>query len=313
MAKFAKPEKQAASVMKRMQGSTLRSVGTVRNYELRLKLAAQWIQQNRLGSLRELTPERALDYLRQRAALVGQKTLDMDRQAIQMMMRQVTGQLAEGQTLQVIKSTAPEQPRTARAKPGQPNNLGRRLSEQSRLYTRQQIELIAARQAPHNALATEIAEAAGLRAHELLTLRRVHHRAPDERPAHELKFSGIRENTIGYTVHGKGGLTREVRIPIELARRLEATRLQEPRRVTDRGVHYSQLYNIGGGQAWSESFSAASKTALGWSRGAHGLRHVYAQERLSTLQRQLTRQDALRVVSQEMGHFRPEITEVYLR
>lgn len=62
MAKFAKPATQAASVMKRMQGGAIRSVGTVRNYELRLKLVTQWVQQNRLGSLRELTPERALDY-----------------------------------------------------------------------------------------------------------------------------------------------------------------------------------------------------------------------------------------------------------
>lgn len=309
MAKFAKPATQAASVMKRMQGSTLRSVGTVRNYELRLKLVTEWIQQNRLGSLRELTPERALEYLRQRATQVGQKTLDMDRQAIQAMMRHVTGRLGEGQTLPVLKSTAPERA----AKAGEPNNLGRRLSEESRLYTREQVALIAARQAPHNALATEIAAAAGLRAHELLTLRRIHHRAPDERPAHALKFEGVRADSIAYTVHGKGGLTREVRIPVELARRLERTRLPEPRQVTDRGVHYQQIYAIGGGQAWSASFSTASNAALGWSKGAHGLRHCYAQERLRTMQGHLTRREALRVVSQEMGHFRAEITEVYLR
>jgi len=309
MAKFAKPATQAASVMKRMQGGALRSVGTVRNYELRLKLASQWIQQNRLGSLRELTPERALEYLRQRATQVGQKTLDMDRQAIQAMMRHVTGRLGEGQTLPVLESTAPERA----AKAGEPNNLGRRLSEESRLYTREQVALIAARQAPHNALATEIAAAAGLRAHELLTLQRIHHRAPDERPAHALKFEGIRADSIAYTVHGKGGLTREVRIPVELARRLERTRLPEPRQVTDRGVHYQQLYAIGGGQAWSTSFSTASNAALGWSKGGHGLRHCYAQERLRTMQGHLTRCEALRVVSQEMGHFRPEITEVYLR
>jgi hypothetical protein len=34
---------------------------------------------------------------------------------------------------------------------------------------------------------------------------------------------------------------------------------------------------------------------------------------MATLQRHLTRKQALAVVSQEMGHFRPEITEVYLR
>jgi integrase len=128
-----------------------------------------------------------------------------------------------------------------------------------------------------------------------------------------MKFSGIRETTISYTVHGKGGLIREVRIPIPLAQRLERTRLTEARIVKDRGINYQQLYGIGGGQPWSKSVSAASKGALGWSNGAHGLRHTYAQERMAVLQRQLTRKQALAVVSQEMGHFRPEITEVYLR
>jgi integrase len=309
MAKFAKPAKQAASVMKQLQGSHIKSVSTVRNYEQRLKQITVHLQEHRLGSLRDMTPARALDYLRQRAGIVGQKTLDMERQALQAMMQHLTGQLSPGQTLEVIKSTAPTSPK---GKAGQPT-LGRRLSEQSRSYTAEQVALIASRQSPHNALATEIANASGLRAHELLTLRRIHHQAPDTRPAHTLKFSGIREGSIAYTVHGKGGLTREVRIPIHLAKRLEATRLPEARSITDRGIHYQQLYAIGGGQPWSKSFGAASKAALGWSKGAHGLRHSYAQERLSTMQHKLTREEAKRVVSQELGHFRSEITEVYLR
>ncbi|MDN4711067.1 site-specific integrase, partial [Vibrio parahaemolyticus] len=65
---------------------------------------------------------------------------------------------------------------------------------------------------------------------------------------------------------------------------------------------------------WSNSFSAASKRVLGWSEGAHGLRHSYAQERMHELQKAGFNRDlALETVSQEMGHFRPEITEVYLR
>lgn len=308
MAKFAKPAKQAASVMKKLQGTHIRSVGTVRNYEERLERITAYLQENRLGSLREMTPAGAIDYLRQRATVVGQKTLDMERQALQAMMQHVTNKLAPGQTLEVIKSTATARKKTA----GQPT-LGRRLADQARAYSREQMALIAARQAPHNALATEIAHAAGLRAHELLSLRRTHHQTPDERPAHGMKFSGIRETTISYTVHGKGGLTREVRIPIPLARRLETIRLSEPRTVKDREINYQQFYGIGGGQPWSKSVSAASKAALGWSTGAHGLRHTYAQERMATLQRHLPRKEALEVVSQEMGHFRPEITEVYLR
>lgn len=308
MAKFAKPAKQAASVMKSLQGTHIRSVGTVRNYEQRLVRITAYLQEHRLGSLREMTPARALEYLRQRATVVGQKTLDMERQALQAMMQHVTHQLPPGQPLEVIKSTAI-------GRTGTTNHpaLGRRLADQTRAYNGEQMSLIAARQAPHNALATEIAYAAGLRAHELLGLRRTHQRVPDQRPAHGMKFSGIRESTISYTVHGKGGLIREVRIPIPLAQRLERTRLTEPRTVKDRGINYQQFYEIGGGQPWSKSVSAASKVALGWSNGAHGLRHTYAQERMAKLQSHLTRKQALAVVSQEMGHFRPEITEVYLR
>lgn len=103
-------------------------------------------------------------------------------------------------------------------------------------------------------------------------------------------------------------------IPSRLAERLEATRRDEPARITDRGVHYESRYDIGGGQRWSNSVSAASERTLSWSTGAHGLRHSYAQERMTELQRGgLPRDQALTVVSQEMGHFRPEITEVYLR
>ena len=295
--------------MKQLQGDRIKSVSTVRNYESRLKQITVYLQEQCLGSLRDMTPASALDYLRERAAVVGQKTLDMERQALQSMMQHVTHRLDTGKTLEVIRSTAPK---SKTGKPGQPT-LGRRLAEESRLYTRAQVALIVARQSPHNALATEIAQAAGLRAHELLTLRRIHHQAPDERPAHALKFVGIRDETIGYTVSGKGGLTREVRIPIPLAKRLEATRLAEPIRTTDRGVHYQQHYGLGGGQPWSKSFGAASKAALGWSKGGHGLRHCYAQERFSTVQCYLPREEAKRVVSQELGHFRPEITETYLR
>lgn len=73
-------------------------------------------------------------------------------------------------------------------------------------------------------------------------------------------------------------------IPHDLVARLEARRLEAARAVTDRGITYRQHYDIGGGNAWSKSFSEASNRALGWSLGAHGLRHGYAQERLWKLQ-----------------------------
>jgi len=215
----------------------------------------------------------------------------------------------EGQTVEAIKSTVSK---SKARKPGQPK-AGKRLSEVSRLYSNEQIALIVAKQSPHNGLATEIARAAGLRAPELLTLQSIQHHAPDERPAHALKFVGILNETIGYTVCSKGGQFREVRIPIALARRLEATRLEEPISVTDRGVTYQQHYRLGGGQPWSKSFGAASQAALGWTKGAHGLRHCYAQERLRTVQRHLRFAEAMLVVSQELDHARPDRTKTYLR
>ena len=288
MATFRSPATQAASVMQVVQGTELRSVGTVRNYEQALTRVAEWAQQQRIeGGLRGMTPELAVRYLEERGQAVGQKTLDMERQSMQAMMHHVTHQLPPGEPLPLIKSEQQQ-------------------ALESRFYTAAQVERIVDAQTPKNALATEIAYAAGLRAHELLTLQPAGERSADQRPALDSKFAG-REGER-YTVEGKGGLVRD------LADRLEARRLDTPLRVTDRGINYQSHYEIGGGQRRSNSVSAAADRALGWSTGAHGLRHSYAQERMTELQNQgLTREQALETVSQELGHFRPEITEVYLR
>lgn len=299
MAKFAKnvdpqavAEKQASNVMKQIQGSEIKSVGTTRNYEERLTNVAKAANAQFQCGLRELTVQQAHQYLNDRATEVGQKTLDMERQAIQSMMQHVTGKLDKTETLDVIKS---EQQQILT----------------SRSYTPEQAQMVANSQTERNALATEIAHSAGLRAHELHTLQRLDERSPDARPALDEKFSG--RSGERYTVEGKGGLVREVVIPKELSERLEARRLDQPQPITDRGVNYTTHYDINGGNRWSSSFTTASNRALNWSSGAHGLRHSYAQERMSELQKSMPYEKALEVVSQEMGHFRPEITEVYLR
>lgn len=297
MARFSSPEKQgqkqAAAVMKQLQGSVIKSVGTVRNYQQALRNVATSLAKSD-ESLKNLTPERMLSYMDGRAKEVGQKTLDMERQAVQSMMQHLTHQLAHGERLPVIKTSLEEH-------------------LESRSYLREQVDLIINHQTDKNALATKIAHAAGLRAHELLTLRPANERAADERPALNSKWQGS-EAAATYTVQGKGGLIREVKIPLELAKKLEERRLDAPERVNDRGVFYEKHYDIGGGQSWSQSFTSSSNEALGWSSGAHGLRHSYAQERMDELQAiGFNRENALETVSQEMGHFRPEITEVYLR
>jgi integrase len=301
MAKFAKnvdpvaiAKTQAANVMKAMQGNQIASVGTVRNYEQALSQVAQYANSYLNCGLRDITPLQAIQYLTDRKVEVGQKTLDMDRQAIQSMMHNVSRKLPENDKLTVIKS-----------------ELKQILTGRS--YTLEQVQRVSNAQNEKNGFSTKIAHAAGLRAHELFTLAKPSEQPVSDRESRSEKFTG-RNDMVSYTVNGKGGLIREVQLPRSLSEQLEARRLETPKIVTDRNVHYKNVrYDVAGGKAFSNSFSAASKRALGWSGGAHGLRHSYAQERMSEAQNTMTRALALKIVSQEMGHFRAEITEVYLR
>ncbi len=90
-----------------------------------------------------------------------------------------------------------------------------------------QVGDIASNQSVRTGLATRITCGAGSRAHELLTLRRKSEQpASTHRKWSNKRFSG----RIGeaYTVVGKGGLVREIRLPGHLARALEDVRLAEP-------------------------------------------------------------------------------------
>jgi len=272
----------------------IHSVGTARVYEQALTGAARWMQdQGERSGIQRMTTEQARAYLEHRARAVGQKTLDLDRQAL----RVLPG--VERDALERIHSQA---------------NRPAGLAEQSRAYTPEQRELVHQELSQRAALAAQIAHAAGLRAHELLSLRPAAEQpASTHREWSPDRFAG-RDDHARYTVDGKGGLVREVAIPQALAERLEAHRLETPRDVTDRGVHYRQHYALPAGQTLSSAWSAASRQELGWSAGIHGLRHSYAQERMDELQgRGQSYADALTIVSQEMGHFRGDITEVYLR
>ena len=111
---------------------------------------------------------------------------------------------------------------------------------------------------------------------------------------------------VVYTVKGKGGLVREVIIPGPLAKELELRRLAEPVTLRNRGINHQQHYDITAGQSFSHIFTKASVKHLGWSTGAHGLRHGYAQVRMDELHTgRFTRQERMEIVSQELGHFRP--------
>ena len=200
---WVKPATQARSMMQQLQGGVVESVRSVGNYEQALTRVAEWLRDEHRagregGSLRDLTPERALQYLEQRGETVGQKTLDQERQAIQLMQRHVSGQLAQGERLAVVRSELTQ-------------------AETSRSYTPEQVAAVAERQHDANRLATEVAYAAGLRAHELLTLRPASERPDDPRPARDEKFAIRDHDHARYTVAGKGGLVREISLPRALA------------------------------------------------------------------------------------------------
>jgi integrase len=296
MPKFRSPSAQAEHAVSRKlalgkgrhdhrNDGRIHSVGTARGYEQALKGFAEYLQNNRLGDLGTATGNEARQYLADRAVLVGQKTLDLDRQAIQMHL---------GVPLEVVKSE-------------------RETTLSTRSYTAAQVERIATAQSERNGLATRIAHDAGLRAHELLTLRPAGERpSSTHRQWSEARFTGRVGAT--YTVEGKGGLVREVMLSPHLANSLEEKRLAEPRQVTDRGIHHTQHYELGGGRTWSQSFSASSRRALGFSNGAHGLRHSYVQERMDELQGNGMGYDQARgTVAQEVGHFAKDTTDAYLR
>ena len=184
----------------------------------------------------------------------------------------------------------------------------------SRSYSYVEVDQVLKYQTPKNRFATELCFAAGLRAHETLTLRRGEELAPSpHRTWDRGRFTALSNYKI-YTVEGKGGLCRNVAIPLVLAERLEKLRLAAPVKYQDRGIFYESAYDIGGGQALSQSFTTASQKALGFSNGFHGLRHAYAKKRLADLIRSgLDTEYAMKILSEELGHFRVEIVLAYLR
>ena len=154
MPSFRNAKAQAAHAVKQKLGlgqarhvsrhdQKIHSLGTKRNYEQALTRLTEWIQENRLGDLKSLSQENALAYLDMRGQTVSQKTLDQERQAIQVFL-QVKLPVCKSELSQTLKSRA---------------------------YTKEQIQLIADSQTAKNRLATHIAYAAGLRAHELLPLQ----------------------------------------------------------------------------------------------------------------------------------------------
>jgi integrase len=182
-----------------------------------------------------------------------------------------------------------------------------------RAYSPEQIEEIKVRQAKRYRLATDVAVSTGIRALELITIARLEEQPPDNRHWPSAMHDGKGDGRL-YSVKGKGGLVRTVFLPTELADRLESTRRATPVQVRNNKIFYWSRYEMPGGKRWSDSFSRACKRRLGASAGGHGTRHGYAQERYyKLLSASPSETFARRVLSAELGHFRPQIVPTYLR
>lgn len=262
------------------------SVGTRRIADQCLKNYLEWRYVNGLSVQQQDNRIQLVTYLQERAEGVSQATLNQIRNMLQLVLRI---------NLPMVRSEL----ETVRGR---------------RSYSAHEISLVMEHQNEKNQISTAIASAAGLRAHELATICRISELSPsDHREWDHRLFRGMTDVNI-YVVAGKGGLRRKAAIPTQLAAILEHRRFETPQRAIDRGVIYWRRYDIGIGQAFSQSFTSASKRALNFSRGAHGLRHSYTKARTATLRALgLTFSEAQIVVSQELGHFRPSITLAYYR
>lgn len=263
-------------------------VSTAHAHTRALKAVGDWMHSTSGKHLHNLNEEEATIYLTARAMSVGQSALDLDRQAINFHL--------------LHESPIPFFPSTIQQK----------LT--NRAYTEAQIELLTSNANEKMSLSIELANDAGLRAVELITIAPPPCMKESERDAwSNLRFRG-RENDIAFVVSGKGGLKRQVRVSRPLADKLMMCLRPSPIAVRDRNVTHTSFFDLTSGANFSAQFTKLSKEVLGMSYGAHGLRHSFAQRRLRHLMcHGLTFEEALRVLSNELGHFSTSNTFAYLR
>ncbi|MCA3027714.1 MAG: site-specific integrase [Rhodocyclaceae bacterium] len=261
-------------------------VGTERTTRGCVKRYIEWQRAVLHKDWSETSLSNVIAYLNERAEVVAQATLDVDRLALQRVLRFE------------IPFVVSKVPTVLAPRAYQPLHVGV-------LCKFANTEL---------AFSIGLAANGGLRAAELLSLAPADLVAEDRRPWHEDRFAGREDAFELFTVSGKGGLKRGVAIPKILALRLHQKRLAAPRSFVDREVRGVQYFDLLGGHRFSHYFSQHSTSLLGFSSGAHGLRHYFAQRRLVELQKAgLTGPEALQVLANELGHFSVTNTRKYLR
>lgn len=233
-----------------------------------------------------------VDYLEMRSNSIAQQTLNKEASLI----NSITGYAIKAPPSKVKQS---------------------KYTHETRAYEPEQIDLIIqACDDPKLRLCIEICLNSGCRTSELLTLRRLDERKPSShRDWSPDLFLGRKNDFVIYTVKGKGQLVRQIAIDIDLAQELEQYRLENPKKIYGSSIAYYSYYDIPAGHELSKGFSIASFKALGFSHGAHGLRHTYTQERYNEMKlvnKVKSDKMAREILSQELGHFRPSILKIYL-
>ncbi len=248
---------------KKTKESTL--IHGVRTMNENIRIIAKVLRDTSLQRIKHITFEIAQQYLQDNRNLgYSEKHLSNIKASLQRVIDiQSPGKILE------IPIIDPEFVTSAEAK----NNSN--LSNKNRAYRDHDLNKILKTLSPYHAFSALLAYNAGLRAEELLTIRRCDEGAPSHhRNWRDDRFYG-RGNGTKYLVTGKNGLVREVFLNQALVNQLEALRLETPKVAIDRKIRYEQHYNISGGNAFSKAFSRASYQSLGWSLGAHGLRFCY--------------------------------------
>lgn len=297
MTSFRSPDNQAKHLVikKVMHGRSrhglqkeqlgfISSVSTENKYRGNVKRFLEWLQSRKMSS-KDVTEQTATEFLNHISERCVQKTIDGYRQAFDIVFSMKLPYVVS----EISSFLLP------------------------RAYRIEQIEMLAQCATEGMNLPILICAHGGLRASELDTISRPDEIDEDHRAWLEERFYG-REEEIEYVVIGKGGLRRKIRLSPELSAKLEKTRLEMPIIKRQRGINYTKRYSLIGGHSFSLKFSRLSQDLLGWSTGGHGLRHHYAKRRMITLQSAgFFYDDALRIVSQELGHFSTANTLTYMR
>ena len=269
-----------------LAGHKITSVLTERAHRSALTVFAKWLLSSSGKHLKNASYSDAQAYLDWRANRVRQSTLSLDRQAINMHCR----------FIKPLPFAASDIPTVI----------------EDRAYTPQQLAYLRSKTTFSIAFSISLAEDAGLRSMELITLAPLDRLSPSHRAWHPSRFQA-RENDCRFVVRGKGGLIREIRLAPDLAGRLEDLKRPAKTIITHLTGHLPSYYDLTGGNQFCAAFGRLSKRELGFSNGAHGLRHTFAQRRfLDLICSGNDLSDALDILSQEMGHFATANTLVYL-